>query len=254
MFGAGEGADQHEQRGLWQVEVGEERVDELKLVAGAEEDTGLTGVGVQRRAGGHAGAVLEGANGRGAGGDDAAAFAAGAVDGGGGVCGQGVGFGVETDVGEVLDADGLEGAEADVEGDVGDLDTVGADLLEDRGGEVEAGSGRGGGAVGGFAGVDGLVAGAVGGGVGAVQVGRQGDVAEAVEGGEEVAGEGEAEGAFTMIAGFEDRGGEGFRVSRLHHLWCRVGSFVVRVLKGRVFNTYRTGLFCYGCWGLLNKC
>ena len=63
------------------------------------------------------GAVLEGAGGGGADGDDAAFVREGLVDGGGGGGGEGVGLGVEADVGEVLDADGLEGAEADVEGD-----------------------------------------------------------------------------------------------------------------------------------------
>ena len=40
------------------------------------------------------------------------------VDGGGGGGGEGVGLGVEADVFGAVDADGLEGAEADVERDV----------------------------------------------------------------------------------------------------------------------------------------
>ncbi len=68
--------------------------------------------------------MFEGAGGGGAGGDDAAAFGAGGVDGGGGGGGEGVVLGVEADVGEVFDADGLEGAEAYVEGDGFDLDAV----------------------------------------------------------------------------------------------------------------------------------
>ena len=46
------------------------------------------------------------------------------VDGFGGGGGEGVVLGVEADVFEVFDADGLEGAEAYVEGDGLDLDAV----------------------------------------------------------------------------------------------------------------------------------
>ena len=48
----------------------------------------------------------------------------GGVDGVGGGGGEGVVLGVEVDVFDVFGADGLEGAEADVEGDGLDLDAV----------------------------------------------------------------------------------------------------------------------------------
>ena len=37
---AGEGADEHDQGGFWQVEVGDDGVDDLEVVAGVDEDTG----------------------------------------------------------------------------------------------------------------------------------------------------------------------------------------------------------------------
>ena len=115
-------------------------------------------------------------------------------------------LGVEVDVFDVFGADGLEGSEADVEGDGLDLDAVCAELGEDLGREVEAGGGGGGGA--GFVGEDGLVAVAVFGGVVAVDVGRQRHVADAVEDSAEVVGGGEAQSAFAELAGGEDFGFE----------------------------------------------
>ena len=110
---------------MGQVEVGEEAADDAEFVAGGDEDAGLAGVGFEWLAGCDLSAVFEGAGGGGSGGDDAAAFGEGGVDGGGGGGGEGVVLGVEVDVGEVFGADGLEGAEAYVEGDGLDLDAVG---------------------------------------------------------------------------------------------------------------------------------
>src|SRR5208283_983137 len=103
--------------------------------------------------------MFQGAGGGGASGDDAAAFAECAVEGVGGGGGQSVTLGVEADVGEAGDADGLEGAQADVEGEGCDLDAAGAEGGEDFRGEVEAGGGGGGGA--GRMAVDGLVSGTI---------------------------------------------------------------------------------------------
>ena len=115
-------------------------------------------------------------------------------------------LGVEVDVFEVFCANGLEGAEADVEGDGFDLDAVLFELGEDFGGEVEAGGGGGGGA--GLLGEDGLVAVAVFGAVVAVDVGGERHVAYFVEDGVEVGRGGEAEGAFAEVSGGEDFGFE----------------------------------------------
>ncbi len=106
----------------------------------------------------------------------------------------------------ILGADRLEGAEADVEGDVLDLDALCFQRVEDLGGEVEAGRGRGGGA--GLVGVDGLVAGAILSLVVAVDVRGERHVAYFVEDGLEVRDRGEAQGAFAEVAGGEDLGFE----------------------------------------------
>ena len=45
--GAGEGADQHEQAGLGQMEVGEQGADEAEVEAGRDEDVGDAGVGLE---------------------------------------------------------------------------------------------------------------------------------------------------------------------------------------------------------------
>ena len=131
-----------------QVEVGEQAGDDAEAVAGAEKDAGRAGVG--RRGGVPVGlraqcsrvrvVVVPTAMMR-------RPSREGAVDGVGGGGGEGVVLGVEADVFEVLDADGLEGAEADVEGDgMRSATPRGARAVEDLRGEVEAGGGGGGGA------------------------------------------------------------------------------------------------------------
>ena len=45
LFAAGEGADEHEQARLGQVEICEQSGDETELEAGRDEDFGFTGVG-----------------------------------------------------------------------------------------------------------------------------------------------------------------------------------------------------------------
>ena len=80
---------------------------------------------------------------------------------------------------DALDAHGLKRAQADVQGEFGDLDATLLKAGEDFRGEVQ--SGRGGGDRAAFARIDGLVALVVGGAVGAVDVGRQGDVADLVD-------------------------------------------------------------------------
>ena len=40
----GEGADEHEEGGFGEVEVGEEAADDAEVVAGGDEDAGLAGV------------------------------------------------------------------------------------------------------------------------------------------------------------------------------------------------------------------
>jgi hypothetical protein len=65
------------------------------------------------------------------------------IDGGGGAGGDGVGFGVKLVILDAIDADGLESSEAYVQRDLGSLDAVLADTVENLSGEVETGGGRG---------------------------------------------------------------------------------------------------------------
>ncbi len=119
-------------------------------------------------------------------------------------------LGVQANVGEALDADWLEGAQAYMEGNVLDLHAFGAEFGEDLGGEVEAGGGGGGGAR--LGGVDGLVAGLVVGGIWltfrAVDVGRERHVADAVEMLEEGWVGDESECALAVFFGGQDLGGQ----------------------------------------------
>lgn len=85
-----------------------------------------------------------------------------------------------------VDAHGLKGAEADVEGDLGSFDTAIVNVGKDFGSEMEPGGGGGDGAA--FAGIDGLVTIAIGGCVGAGDVGGKRDVANAIQYSEEVFG------------------------------------------------------------------
>ena len=92
------------------MKVGNEAANNLKLMAWAEEDTGLTGVRRQSFILGDRGTVLKGASSCGTRSDDAITRLQRGVDGLGGYSGEGVVFGVEADVFEVFDANGLKGA------------------------------------------------------------------------------------------------------------------------------------------------
>jgi len=206
VFFSGKGADQHKQRGLWEVEVGQEAADDPELVAGAEKDTGLSGVRLKRCACCDLSAVFEGAGSGGAGGDDAATLALCCVDGFGSGGRERVVLGVEVDIFELFHADGLEGAKANVEGDGFDPDANLPELREDLGSEVQAGGGGGGRA--GFVREDGLIAVAVLDAVVAMDVWRERHVADFVEDRVEVGRGHEAEGAFAELSGGENFGFE----------------------------------------------
>jgi hypothetical protein len=81
---------------------------------------------------------------------------------------------------EVLDRDGLEGPEAHVQGDAGDVAAAYGEAAEDRVREVKAGRGRRDGPV--VPGIDGLIAIGVVGLVLALDVGRERDVAAGADG------------------------------------------------------------------------
>jgi hypothetical protein len=128
--------------------------------------------------------VFESSNRCGSDGDDATSAAESPVDGVGGVRGDGIGFGMEFVIFDLLGVDWLEGSEADLECDFGGLDAALVDSIEDFRSEMQAGgrgcyrSRR--------LGIDGLIAFAIAGRIGAGDVGRERDVADAIESGEEV--------------------------------------------------------------------
>ena len=71
LFLPSEGTDQHKQRGLWEMKVSEKSADDLKFVARAKKDAGRAGVRLEGLASGYLRAMLKGARGGGASGDDA---------------------------------------------------------------------------------------------------------------------------------------------------------------------------------------
>ena len=163
----GEGADEHHQGGLGEVEIGEQGADGFELEAGGDEEVGFATGGEDLAV--VAGDGFEGAHGGGADGDSAG----GVLNLGGGGCGDIVLLVVHDVVFDAFGADGLEGADADVEGDEGMRDGG-----EDFGGEMQAGGGGGDGAF--VGGEDGLIAFAVGGLLVTLHVMREGEVAVAI--------------------------------------------------------------------------
>ena len=163
----GEGADEHHQGGFGEVEVGEQGADGFEFEAGGDEEVGFAPGGDDFAV--VAGDGFEGAHGGGADGDSTG----GALNLGGGGGGDIVLFVVHDVVFDAFGADGLEGADADVEGDEG----VG-DGGEHFGGEMQAGGGGRDGAF--VGGEDGLVAFAVEGLFVALHVVGEGEVAVAV--------------------------------------------------------------------------
>jgi hypothetical protein len=163
----GEGADEHHQGGFGEVEVGEQGADGFEFEAGGDEEVGFAPGGNDFAV--VAGDGFEGAHGGGADGDSAG----GALNLGGGGGGDIVLLMVHDVVFDAFGADGLEGADADVEGDEGVRDGG-----EHFGGEMQAGGGGGDGAF--VGGEDGLVAFAVEGLFVALHVVGEGEVAVAV--------------------------------------------------------------------------
>ena len=143
--GASEGSDEKEERGVGEVEVGEETADPFKFVGRIDEFGGGALMG------GEGGGGFEDAGGGGADGDK--------FVGGGGFFGEAswdfIMFRVHGVIAKVFCFDGAKGAESDVESDEG----VG-EVGEEFGGKVEASGGGGDGAWG--LGVGGLVVGGVG--------------------------------------------------------------------------------------------
>ena len=177
----GEGSREHEDGGAGSVKVGEEVVDNLKFEAGVDEDVGLTGEIVDRGSwiveniGVSLGDVLESAGDGGANGKDAVVGGFGlcdCLDSGGGDVKP---FGVHVMGFDVVFADRLESAQADVEGKINDFDAFGLDLVNELLGDVERGSGGGDRAF--LGGEDGLVTNGVFWSGGAFDIWGQGNLA-----------------------------------------------------------------------------
>jgi len=117
VFFATESTDQHEQRGLWQVEISKHGVDNLEFEAGIDEEVG-------RRASSRddsfalPNCVFESADGGRADGDHAALVAKCLIDGRRGGGGDGIGFGMKFMVFDAFDVDWLEGSQADMKSDL----------------------------------------------------------------------------------------------------------------------------------------
>jgi len=163
---------------LRQVEIRQHGLDYFEFEAWVDEEVGC------RRARDddscpEANRVFEGSNRCRSDGDDATLGAKSLVYGGGGAWGDGIRFGMKFVILDAVDADRLEGSEADMEGDFGGLDSALAEAVEGFRGEMKAG-GRGG-CRSALLGVDGLIAVAIAGKIRAGDVGREWDVSDAVE-------------------------------------------------------------------------
>jgi len=203
-FTSCERADQHEECGFWEVEIGEKAADNLEFVAWAEEDAGLAGMGCHRLAVGYLGAVFERSSRRSADCDDAISRLQRGVDSFGGRWRKGVVFGMKTYIFQPFCADGLESSQANVEGNGLDLHGVLFEFIEDFGRKVKAGSRGGGGTR--FVGKDRLVAVTVFWAVVAVDVGRERHVPDFVEDSLEIGSWGKSQCAFAELSGREDFG------------------------------------------------
>jgi hypothetical protein len=177
----GEGGDQHQQRRLGQVEVGDEGVHDVEAVAWGDEDVGFVGArsqlpGLRRRL------LCGGFQCPQAGGADrhhTATARVGIADGVDGGLRQGVALAVHLVLGHIFHPHRLEGAGAHMQRHPGGAHTLTAQRIQHSRVEMQA-CGRRCHRTG-LAGVDGLVARLVVGGRGVLDVGRQRQLAELVE-------------------------------------------------------------------------
>ena len=143
MRAAGERGNQHEQRALRQVEVGQQRIDAADAVAGQDEDRGFPGEGLQFAV---AHGRFERAHDGGADGDDAAAARPGLADLFDQRGADVQPLAVHAVFGQFIHPHRLEGAGAHVQRDVAERDALGAQRRQQCFVEMQAGGGRGDGA------------------------------------------------------------------------------------------------------------
>ena len=187
FFASAEGADEHEQGGLWQVEVRQQRLHHFEFETyfwiWIDEKVGCGWAGDDGSSA-STDRVFESANRGGADGDDSAPAVERVIDGGGGAGGNGIRLGVEFVILNTIDADWLESSEADVQRDLGSLDAALTNSVENLWSEMETGGGRRYRSA--LLGINGLIALAIAERIRARDVGRERDVADAIEHGEKV--------------------------------------------------------------------
>lgn len=198
-----QGADEHQEGRLRQVEVGEKGVDDFEVVSGIDKQVRFSGTG-HDIAGMLAGSEFQRADRGGADGDDASRLATRLPDFLGGGFGDGVGLGVKTMLLDSFRTDRLKSSETHMERNLRGFNAAGADAGKNPGSEMETGGRRGDGSA--LAGVNSLVAFAVGGGIFAGDVGRKRDVSDLVDAGEKILDGIEADAAFSERSAGEDFG------------------------------------------------
>src|SRR5579875_432364 len=166
------------------MEIGEQRTNETEFEAGRDEEFGFAGMRLNRTIRKSARDRLEGADRGCSHGDDAAGTARGGVECGGGFGRERIALAMKPYFFYALDAQRSKGAEADMERDVRNLHAAICNLSERLRRKMQPGGGRGHRSA--LAGKDRLIAFAIGGLVGAMDIGRQRNVPDAVANGEDI--------------------------------------------------------------------
>lgn len=187
------------------MEVGEKGVDDLEVVSGIDEEIGLSRA-KQNIAGMSISSKLKGSDSGCADCDDAARFQARLPN----LCSRdfrdGIDLGVEVVLFHLLRADRLERSQTDMEGDLGGVDSPGADARKNFGSEVEAGGGGRNRSA--LVSVDGLIAFAVGWRIFTGNVGRERNMSYLVNAREEIVDRIEPDAAFSERSASENLGAE----------------------------------------------
>lgn len=202
----GESADQHEQGGFRQVEVGEQGAHHPEFEAGIDEDIGFAVAGSDVPVGGMAGDEFQGTDRRRSDGYNAPAGIEGAIDLGR----RGIRDEVQLLMQPVLldpfDANGLEGTQPDMQSNLGAFDAPILESGQDLGSEVKTGSWSSDRTA--LPGIHGLVTLPVARAIVTIDVGRKRHMPQSLKVREEIRDWGEAEGALAKGAAGKDFGTE----------------------------------------------
>src|SRR5579872_6026301 len=159
------GADEHKQRRLRQVEVGQESFSDSEFVSRVNEDIGFTAAGSNSTVS-YGRGVLQGADGSGAHGDNAPTSVQGGINGVRSCGGDRVRLAMQMVIFDAFDAHRLKGSQPDVQRNFHGFDSPFANGRQNFRGEVQTCGGRSDRPV--FTRIDGLVSLSVGSTVGAV--------------------------------------------------------------------------------------